>query len=101
MARVDAPTSEAGWGCVHSLAFQRRHQCQDTDYRFKISWAVPSYQLDWMMLVATGAFWDSCWWLRVERHSFLPADWCLTRTYALTTGTSRHSACGREWSASF
>jgi len=30
---------------------------------------VPSYQLDWIAVsysgVATGAFWDSCWWLRV------------------------------------
>ena len=38
-------------------------------YRFEISWSVPTYRLDWIVLgysgVATGAFWDSCWWLRV------------------------------------
>jgi hypothetical protein len=29
---------------------------------------------------------------------FIRALWCLTRSHtALATGTSRHSACGREW----
>ena len=36
---------------------------------FEISWSVPTYRLDCVAVgysgVTTGAFWDSCWWLRV------------------------------------
>src|SRR6516162_2963815 len=58
-------------------------QCQDTASRFVGS--VPTYRLDWIVLsysrIATGVFWDSCWWLRVGHHSF-SAHWCLTRSVA-------------------
>jgi len=53
--------------CVHALATQRRDKCQDTGSRFV--GAVPTYRPDWIVQgyagIATGAFWDSCWWLRV------------------------------------
>src|SRR5262249_59437519 len=45
-------------------------------YRFKIYWSVPTYRLDCVAVgysgVATGAFWDSCWWLRVGHRSSVP-----------------------------
>jgi hypothetical protein len=55
-------------------------------------------------LVATGAFWDSCW-LRVGHRSF-STDWCLTRSYSGATACYARSlplafferhARGREW----
>ena len=54
-------TSSGKDRCVHSLASQFRNQCHGTASRFV--GAVPSYQLDWIVVsyssVATGAFWDT------------------------------------------
>jgi hypothetical protein len=99
MARVDAPTSEAGWGCVHSLAFQRRHQCQDTDYRFKISWAVPSYQLDWMILsYSMGSHWGLLGQLLVVASGapFIPA--CRLVPHSHIRANHRHFTTFGLWS---
>src|SRR5262249_13301545 len=56
---------------------------------------------DW---IAFGLFWGRHWGLLVQLlvvargAPFIRALGCLTRFHtALATGTSRHSACGREW----
>jgi hypothetical protein len=61
--------------------------------------SVPSYRLDWIVVsysrVATGAFRDTVLGLRVGHHSFLLADWCLTRSYG---ASHRHLATFSLWS---
>jgi hypothetical protein len=61
-------------------------QCQHTN------WIGLCGAILWWPLGPSGT---RCWWLRVG-HQSQPSGASLAHT-ALATGTSRHSACGREW----
>jgi len=62
-------------------------QCQHTDW-IGLCWAILGSPLGPSGTAAGGCEWAP----------FIRALWCLTRSHtALATGTSRHSACGREW----
>jgi len=61
-------------------------QCQATDW-IGLRWAIL-----WWPLGPSGTV---CWWLRVRHQSFLPADWCLTRSYS---ANHRHFTTFGLWS---